>query len=99
MAGMERVMSFPSGVNMQHDKHWRIIFSNVIVTGLQSKYSGSGSNIYDASKISIFIDGPAGIHVLVSDELLNNIKDDSLFAVECQHGRILMKSVYKNEIN
>jgi transcription factor CP2 and related proteins len=67
--------------------------------GLQSKYSGSGSNIYDASKATLYIDGPAGILVLVSDEVLSNIKDDSLFAIEYQNGKILMKTVYKNEIN
>ncbi|KAJ6641346.1 Upstream-binding protein 1 [Pseudolycoriella hygida] len=66
---------------------------------LQSKYSGSGSNIYDASKTVVYIDGPSGIHVLVSDEVLNNIKDECLFSIECQNGRILMKTVYKNEIN
>lgn len=49
--------------------------------------------------MNVHIDGPAGIHVLVSDEVLNNIKDDSLFTIECQNGRILMKTVYKNEIN
>lgn len=67
--------------------------------GLQSKYSGSGSNICDASKTVVYTDGPNGIHVLVSDEVLNNFKDDSLFAIECQNGRVLMKTVYKNEIN
>lgn len=67
--------------------------------GLQSKYSGSGSNICDASKTVVYTDGPNGIHVLVSDEVLRNFKDDSLFAIECQNGRVLMKTVYKNEIN
>lgn len=68
-------------------------------TDLQSKYSGSGSNLYDASKLNIYIYGPAGIHVYVTDEVLGNIKDESLFALEIISNKIVMKIVYKNEIN
>lgn len=66
---------------------------------LQSKYSGSGSNIYDATKLNIYINGPAGINVFVTNEVLNNIKDDSLFSLDIQNNKVLMKAVYKNEIN
>lgn len=93
-------MSSPDGVSFK--RVFTIAsLSYVLFTfaGLQSKYSGSGSNIYDASKVAVYIDGPAGIHVLVSNEVLNNIKDESLFAIECQSGKVLMKAVYKNEIN
>lgn len=97
---MVTVMAFQNGVNILHI-HSTIPLLNrfFFLSGLQSKYSGSGSNIYDASKTVVYIDGPSGIHVLVSDEVLNNVKDDCLFAIECQNGRILMKTVYKNEIN
>ena len=55
--------------------------------------------MYDASKLNVYINGPAGIHVFVTDEVLNNIKDDSLFALEIRNNKVLMKAVYKNEIN
>lgn len=66
---------------------------------LQSKYSGSGSNIHDATKLNVYINGPAGINVYVTNEVLNNIKDDSLFSLDIQNNKVLMKAVYKNEIN
>lgn len=72
---------------------------NCIYEDLQSKYSGSGSNIYDATKLNIYINGPAGINVYVTNEVLNNIKDDSLFSLDIQNNKVLMKAVYKNEVN
>lgn len=66
--------------------------------GLQSKYSGSASNLCDSTKFSVYINGPAGIHVFVTDEVLGNIKDESLFTLEVQNNKVLMKIVYKNEI-
>lgn len=68
-------------------------------SGLQSKYSASGSNLYESSKLCIYINGPNGVHVLVNDEVLNNIKDESLFTLDYQNGKVLMKAVYKNEMN
>ncbi|CAD7077968.1 unnamed protein product [Hermetia illucens] len=65
--------------------------------GMHSKYSGSGSNLFDASKLNIYTNGPSGILVMVTDEVLNNVKDDSLFAIEVQNGKVLMKTNYKNE--
>ncbi|XP_055847759.1 putative uncharacterized protein DDB_G0286901 isoform X2 [Episyrphus balteatus] len=67
--------------------------------GMQSKYSGSGSNIFnDASKTPVYITGPSGVHVTITDEVLNNeIKDGSLFALEVQNGKVLMKAVNKND--
>lgn len=64
---------------------------------MHSKYSGSGSNLFDASKLNIYTNGPSGILVMVTDEVLNNVKDDSLFAIEVQNGKVLMKTNYKNE--
>ncbi|XP_059609343.1 transcription factor CP2 [Phlebotomus argentipes] len=65
--------------------------------GLQSKFAGSGSNLYDASKFTVFIHGPNGIHVLVTDDVIGNMKDESLFTLDMQNGKILMKAVYKTE--
>ncbi|XP_055689943.1 transcription factor CP2-like protein 1 isoform X2 [Lutzomyia longipalpis] len=65
--------------------------------GMQSKFAGSGSNLYDASKFTVFIHGPNGIHVLVTDDVIGNMKDESLFTLDVQNGKILMKAVYKTE--
>lgn len=66
---------------------------------LQSKYSGSVSNICDSTKFSVYIIGPAGIHVFVTNEVLSNIKDESLFTLEIVgNNKIILKVVYKNEI-
>lgn len=69
-----------------------------LFTGLQSKYSGSASNLCDSTKFSVYINGPAGIHIFVTDEVLSNIKDESLFTLEVQNNKVIMKIVYKNEI-
>lgn len=71
----------------------------IFILGLQSKYSASGSNLFESSKLCIYINGPNGVHVLVNDEVLNNIKDESLFTLDYQNGKVLMKAVYKNEMN
>lgn len=73
--------------------------SNAIsILDLQSKYSGSASNLCDSTKFSVYINGPAGIHVFVTDEVLSNIKDESLFQLDVQNNKVIMKIVYKNEI-
>ncbi|XP_037942298.1 upstream-binding protein 1-like isoform X2 [Teleopsis dalmanni] len=66
---------------------------------MHSKYSGSGSNIFnDANKNFIYVVGPSGIHVTVTDEVLNNeINDGSLYALEVQSGKVVMKFINKNE--
>ncbi|XP_012157720.1 transcription factor CP2-like protein 1 isoform X2 [Ceratitis capitata] len=66
---------------------------------MHSKYSGSGSNIFnDSSKNFIYLAGPSGVHVNVTDEVLNNeIKDGSLYALEVQNGKVVMKLINKNE--
>lgn len=71
-----------------------------VLTGFQSKFSGNNTHTsYDAGKLSVYVHGPAGIHVLVTDEVLNNIKDDSLFVLDIKNAKVLMKAVYKNELN
>jgi len=48
--------------------------------------------------LDVYIEGPCGIHVLVTDEVVQNMKDESMFTVELlpdqigDHYRILLKS-------
>ncbi|XP_017466287.1 PREDICTED: transcription factor CP2-like protein 1, partial [Rhagoletis zephyria] len=72
------------------------IYSN---WSMHSKYSGSGSNIFsDSSKNFIFLAGPSGVHVNVTDEVLNNeVKDGSLYTLEVQNGQVVMKLINKND--
>lgn len=67
--------------------------------GGQQQSSTGGGVVVDPARLAVYVNGPAGIQVLVTDEVLNNIKDDALFAVEFQPGgaALLMKAVYKNE--
>ncbi|XP_065370405.1 transcription factor CP2 isoform X2 [Calliphora vicina] len=68
--------------------------------GMHSKYSGSGSNIFNDvnNKSLIYVTGPAGIHVAITDEVLNNeIRDGSLYGLEVQNGKVIMKLINKNE--
>jgi len=66
---------------------------------LHSKYSGSGSNIYnDVSKSFIYLLGPGGVHICVTDEVLNNeIKEGSLYGLEVQNGKVIMKFLNKSD--
>lgn len=48
-------------------------------------------------KSCLFISGPSGVHVSVTDEVLNNeILDGSLFALEIHNTKIIMKSINKS---
>lgn len=38
------------------------------------------------SVLDVYIEGPCGIHVLVTDEVVQNIKDESMFTVELLPG-------------
>ncbi|KAL7737667.1 hypothetical protein ACLKA6_006071 [Drosophila palustris] len=69
--------------------------------GLHSKYSGSGSNIFnEVNKSCVYISGPSGIHVSVTDEVLNNeIKDGSLYALDVQAGKVVLKLMNKQDNN
>ncbi|XP_049308823.1 transcription factor CP2-like protein 1 isoform X2 [Bactrocera dorsalis] len=66
---------------------------------IHSKYSGSGSNIFnDSTKNFIFLAGPSGVHVNVTDEVLNNeVRDGSLYALEVQNAKVVMKLINKND--
>lgn len=58
---------------------------------LQTKYSDSNNSLVDAIKINLFLIGPANVQVLLTDEVLSNFKNDALFAVETQNGKILIR--------
>lgn len=62
-----------------------------------NQMSGSNSNLNDESNFKVYIYGPNNVLVSVTDEVLNNIKDESLFALEANNGSILMKSIKKSE--
>ncbi|XP_034479224.1 upstream-binding protein 1 isoform X2 [Drosophila innubila] len=68
---------------------------------MHSKYSGSGSNIFnEVNKSCVFISGPSGILVSVTDEVLNNeIKDGSLYALDVQAGKVVLKLINKQDNN
>ncbi|KAH8299788.1 hypothetical protein KR044_005947 [Drosophila immigrans] len=67
--------------------------------GMHSKYSGSGSNIFnEVNKSCVYISGPSGVHVSVTDEVLNNeIKDGSLYALDVQAGKVVLKLINKQD--
>uniref|UniRef100_A0A1Q3FKZ7 Putative transcription factor cp2 n=1 Tax=Culex tarsalis TaxID=7177 RepID=A0A1Q3FKZ7_CULTA len=45
-------------------------------------------------RINLLVNGPAGVHVLLTEDVLNNIKDESLFQLEVKpNGNVLMKAV------
>lgn len=37
--------------------------------------------------LDVYIEGPCGIHVLVTDEVVQNMKDESMFTVELLPGK------------
>lgn len=58
--------------------------------------NGSNPNLNDDSNFKIYIHGPNNVLVLVTDEVLSNFKDESLFALELNgSGGVLMKAVSK----
>lgn len=62
-----------------------------------SQMNGSNSSLNDDSNFKIYIYGPNNVLVLVTDEVLANFKDETLFALEVNTaGSVLMKVVKKN---
>jgi hypothetical protein len=63
-----------------------------------SHMNGSNSNLNDDSNFKVYVYGPNNVLVLVTDEVLCNFKDESLFALEVNPsgGGVLMKSVKKS---
>lgn len=61
-----------------------------------SHMNSSNSNLNDDSNFKIYVYGPNNVLVSVTDEVLANFKDESLFALEVNpSGAVLMKSVVK----
>lgn len=61
-----------------------------------SHMNGSNPNLNDESNFKIYVYGPNNVLVLVTDEVLLNFKDESLFALEVNStGSVLMKAVAK----
>lgn len=62
-----------------------------------SHMNGSNPNLNDDSNFKVYVNGPNNVLVLVTDEVLCNFKDESLFALEVnQSGGVLMKAVKKS---
>lgn len=61
-----------------------------------SHMNGSNSNLNDESNFKVYVYGPNNVLVLVTDEVLANFKDDSLFALEINSGSVLMKPTKKS---
>lgn len=59
--------------------------------------NSSNSNLNDESNFKVFVYGPNNVLVTVTDEVLNNFKDESLYALEVNNGMILMKSIKKSD--
>lgn len=58
--------------------------------------NSSNSSLNDDSNFKIYVYGPNNVLVSVTDEVLANFKDESLFALEVNpSGAVLMKSVVK----
>lgn len=78
-----------------------LIGSNWKFSGVASspnQMNGSNSNLNDDSNFKVYIYGPNNVLVSVTDEVLNNFKDESLFALEVNNnGSILLKLVKKSE--
>lgn len=61
-----------------------------------SHMTGSNSNLNEDSNFKIYVYGPNNVLVSVTDEVLANFKDESLFALEVNpSGSVLMKVVAK----
>jgi hypothetical protein len=60
--------------------------------------SRSNHSLAEEPNFKLFISGPNNILVLINDEVLSNIKDESLFHLDVNpsKGNIIMKSVLKN---
>ncbi|CRK95673.1 CLUMA_CG009131, isoform A [Clunio marinus] len=76
------------------------LMSNVLMkfnASSPSHMTGSNSSIHDDSNFKIFVYGPNNVMVLVTDEVLANFKDESLFSMEViANGSVIMKPARKS---
>lgn len=79
---------------------WQNKFAASSPNSLNGHAGGSNPNLNDDSNLKVFVNGPNGVLIVVTDEVLGNIKDQSLFALEVSStGNVLMKSIFKNGHN
>lgn len=84
---IQKLYKVPGFVN---SSLWKFVSSS------PSHMNSSNSNLNEDSNFKIFVYGPNNVLVTVTDEVLANFKDESLFTLEINpHGGILMKSVKK----
>lgn len=63
-------------------------------TSVPSPSSPISSSSIPSQRINLLVNGPNGVHVLLTEDVLNNIKDESLFQLEVKpNGNVLMKAV------
>lgn len=69
-----------------------IFLENLSCVEIANKLAGlvqlSSQHILD-----VYIEGPCGIHVHVTDEVVQNMKDESMFTVELLPGKIIKRVV------
>ncbi|XP_053662128.1 uncharacterized protein LOC128711286 [Anopheles marshallii] len=72
--------------------------TNGTTSGVQLSVPSPSSPISSSSgiaKLQLLLKGPNGIQVLLTEDVLNNIKDETLFQLELKsNGNILMKAVH-----
>lgn len=72
-------------------------YSNVTTSDVHTSMPSPSSPISSSSttaRFNLLINGPNGVHVLLTEDVLGNIKDDSLFQLEVKpNGNVLMKVV------
>lgn len=72
-------------------------YSGVTISDAHTSVPSPSSPISSSSippRINLLVNGPNGVHVLLTEDVLNNIKDESLFQLEVKtNGNVLMKAV------
>lgn len=73
---------------------WRVTYlDNLTSIALTSKLLNTLNLSHDRLHSVLFL-GPQGIHVLVTDELVANMKDESMYLVEMIKGKVLFCHAY-----
>ncbi|XP_055602369.1 uncharacterized protein LOC129751103 isoform X2 [Uranotaenia lowii] len=72
-------------------------YQNVTTSDVHTSLPSPSSPISSSSaapRFNLLVNGPNGVHVLLTEDVLNNIKDESLFQLEIKpSGNVLMKAV------
>lgn len=82
-------MSVQSSPIVYHAVYLASLSSREMITKLAKLLGIAASQIHD-----VYLQGPSGIHVLISDELVHNIKDEAMFTVEILQGNKLFLCFY-----